>query len=82
MDQHRSQKPDVVERWDAGEMGCGELVIQLRRRLAPLAPGALFELVAKDAGAPEDLPSWCRLTGHALVASYHPFYLIQRRMEH
>ncbi len=70
---------DVVERWDAGEMGCGELVIQLRRRLAPLAPGERFELVACDPGAPEDLPAWCRLTGHELVASKHPVYLIQRR---
>ena len=31
---------EVVERWDAGEMGCGELVVQLRRHLATLAPGA------------------------------------------
>lgn len=70
---------DLVEHWDAGEMGCGELVIQLRRRLAPLAPGTRFELVARDPGAPEDLPSWCRLTGHQLVAAEHPVYLIQRR---
>lgn len=62
-------------------MGCGELVIQLRRRLAAIGPGSLFELVAHDPGAPEDLPSWCRLTGHGLVASEHPQYLIQRRME-
>ncbi|MBW3610652.1 MAG: sulfurtransferase TusA family protein [Actinomycetota bacterium] len=71
----------VVERWDAGEMGCGELVIQLRGRLAALGPAALFELVAHDPGAPEDLPAWCRLTGHRLVAERHPVYLIQRRQE-
>lgn len=76
-----SNDHDVVERWDAGEMGCGELVIQLRRRLAPLAPGSIFELVARDPGAPEDLPSWCRMTGHGLVAAQHPVYLIQRRTE-
>jgi predicted peroxiredoxin len=57
---------------DAGHMGCGELVLQLRGRLADLAPGALFELVAHDQGAPEDLPSWCRLTGHKLVSAEHP----------
>lgn len=70
-----------VARWDAGAIGCGELVIQLRRRLAPLAPGQVFELVAHDPGAPEDLPAWCRLTGHGLVAATHPVYLIQRRTE-
>lgn len=60
-------------------MGCGELVMELRRRLRLLEPGALFELTALDAGAPHDLPAWCRLTGHDLLAAHHPVYLIQRR---
>ncbi|MEO7836612.1 MAG: sulfurtransferase TusA family protein [Acidimicrobiales bacterium] len=72
---------EVVDRWDAGDMGCGELIIELRRRLAPVPPGALFELVARDAGAPEDLPSWCRMTGHELMEAQHPVYLIRRRLE-
>ena len=71
----------VAGRWDAGDLGCGELVIELRRRLGALAPGARFELVARDPGAPEDLPSWCGLTGHRLVSSHHPTYVIQRRSE-
>ena len=50
---------DVAARWDAGALGCGELVIELRGRLARLAPGSLFELVASDPGAPADLPAWC-----------------------
>lgn len=65
--------------WDAGEMGCGELVLELRTRLAPLAPGTIFELTARDPGAPEDLPAWCRLTGHALVRAEPPRYWIRRR---
>jgi len=68
-------------RWDAGHMGCGDLVVELRRRLAPLRPGSLFDLTAHDPGAPEDIPSWCRLTGHELVAHAHPLYTIRRRME-
>ncbi|MDQ6783462.1 MAG: sulfurtransferase TusA family protein [Actinomycetota bacterium] len=72
----------MADRWDAGELGCGELLAQLRPRLARLVPGSLFELVALDPGAPEDLPAWCRLTGHELVRSNHPEYLIKRRMEH
>jgi tRNA 2-thiouridine synthesizing protein A len=46
-----------ADRWDAGHMGCGELVMQLRERLAGLAPGELLELTARDLGAPADLPS-------------------------
>ena len=70
-------KPDAE--WDAAEMGCGEILMQLRIRLQPLQPGQIFKLTARDAGAPEDLPAWCRLTGHRLVFSGHPVYYIQRR---
>ena len=52
--------------WDAGELGCGELVLDLRDRLRA-APGKILRVVALDPGAPEDIPSWCRMTGHTLV---------------
>lgn len=65
--------------WDAGDLGCGELVLQLRFRIEQLEPGALLRLVAVDPGARADLPAWCRLTGHALVAADHPVYLIRRK---
>ena len=65
--------------WDAGDLGCGELVLQLRFRIEQLEPGALLRLVALDPGARADLPAWCRLTGHALVAADHPVYLIRRK---
>jgi len=69
----------ATDRWDAGELGCGELVLELRTRLSLLAPGSLFELVALDPGAPVDLPAWCRMTGHELARAQHPTYLIKRR---
>jgi tRNA 2-thiouridine synthesizing protein A len=65
--------------WDAGDMGCGELVMELRIRLKPLRPGHLLKLTARDPGAPEDLPAWCRLTGHRLTYTHHPIYLIRRK---
>lgn len=70
---------EFADRWDAGELGCGELVIVLRRRVAAIPVGADFELIARDLGAPEDLPSWCRLTGHRLVHAEHPRYVIRRQ---
>ena len=73
--------PAFADEWDAGDLGCGELVIELRLRLRRLAPLAVFRLIARDAGAPADLPAWCRLTGHTLVAANHPEYFIQRRKE-
>ena len=65
--------------WDAGSMGCGELVMELRLRMNDLKPGQLLKLKASDPGAIEDLPAWCRLTRHTLVSANHPEYIIKRR---
>jgi tRNA 2-thiouridine synthesizing protein A len=65
--------------WNAGELACGELVLELRYRLTVMKPGERLELVALDPGAPADIPAWCRMTGHTLVSTQHPVYLIQRK---
>ena len=65
--------------WDAGDLGCGELVLALRGRLEAMRPGQVLKLTALDTGAPADIPAWCRLTGHALVLEQHPVYLIRRK---
>ena len=52
--------------WDAGALGCGELVLELRNRLRAL-PGGILKVVATDPGAPADIPAWCRLTGNELL---------------
>ncbi len=70
---------DASCEWDAGDMGCGELVLQLRTRMRALGPGAVLRLVALDPGAREDLPAWCAMTGHTLVAARHPVYHIRRK---
>lgn len=70
---------DHTAGWDAGDMGCGELVIQLRIRMRELRAGEEFRLIARDPGAREDIPAWCRLTGNELVAADHPAYLIRRK---
>lgn len=67
--------------WDAGDMGCGELVLELRGRVLALPARGVLRLVARDPGAPEDLPAWCRMTGHTLVRAEHPEYWIRRREE-
>lgn len=71
--------PAASSEWDAGDMACGELVLALRVRLAALPPGAEFRLRATDPAAPEDIPAWCRLTGHRLLSAGHPLYLIRRK---
>ena len=51
--------------WDAGDMGCGDLVIRLRMKLRAM-PGKTLKLIAHDAGAPADIPAWCGMTGDIL----------------
>jgi tRNA 2-thiouridine synthesizing protein A len=65
--------------WDAGDLGCGELVLELRQRMDALRPGQLLELNARDPGARADIPAWCRMIGHTLIAEQHPVYLIRRK---
>jgi tRNA 2-thiouridine synthesizing protein A len=65
--------------WDAGDVGCGELVLELRTRLARLQPGQVLQLIARDPGAPADVPAWSRLTGNPLVWARHPVYHIRRK---
>ena len=67
------------DEWDAGLMGCGELLMLLSPRMKAMKPGQVLRLLAHDLGAIEDIPSWCRLTGHKLISAAHPEYCIQRR---
>lgn len=71
----------MEDSWDAGDMGCGELIVILRQRVRALPPGGVLHLIARDPGAVEDLPAWCRLTGHPLRMASHPFYDIERKKE-
>lgn len=70
---------EAVERFDAGDKGCGELALALKARMQRLEPGSLLHLSTTDLGAPEDLPAWCRLTGHRLLRAEAPHYLIARK---
>ena len=65
-------------RWDAGETGCGQLAVGLRDQVQPMRCGALLEVIARNGGAPADVPAWCRMTGHTLISAMHPIYVIRK----
>jgi len=75
------QGPTANAEWNAGDIGCGDLVMELRRRLQSMKPGEVLKVTARDPGAPEDLPAWCRLTGHTLTHWGHSEYWIRRKEE-
>jgi len=71
----------LKQTFDAGEMGCGSLIFKLRMRMRELEPGEQLEVIARDQGARQDLPAWCRMTGHTLVTEDHPVYVIQKKTD-
>ena len=74
----RDTTQDAEARWEAGEIGCGRLVMGLSKALSKLNSGERLELVTLDAGAPIDVPAWCRMTGHQLVSWNRPSYVIRK----
>lgn len=54
--------------FDGGDLDCGNgLLLLIRQHIDPLDPGQLLEIISYEPTVPDDLPSWCRLTGNELV---------------
>ncbi|GAA4332386.1 hypothetical protein GCM10023144_22260 [Pigmentiphaga soli] len=71
---------DAADFWDAGHMGCGELILKLRKHLRSM-PGQVLQLVARDAGAAADIPAYCRMTRNELLRhepETHTFWIRSR----
>lgn len=49
---------------DGGDLGCGELLVLLFRRVRDEPAGTVVAVTTSDAAARIDLPAWCHLTGH------------------
>lgn len=65
--------------YDAGDAGCAfgplnEIAALMRR----MNPGQTLEVRATDPTVAVDLPAWCRLVGHRLIAREGHRYLIER----
>ena len=67
------------EVFDSIDLGCGDFIIDLRAVMGDLEPGTTLMVASADAGAPVEIPAWCRLTGHVLLDTNPPFYLLQKR---
>lgn len=65
--------------WNAGDLACGELVLELLKRVRALPPKAVLKLIATDPAARIDIGAWCRITKNPLVAKSPPVFFIQRK---
>ena len=58
-----------VQRFDAGDLGCGSgLPQEFRRQINALPIGGILETTARDPAAKEDLPALARLLGHEVLS--------------
>jgi tRNA 2-thiouridine synthesizing protein A len=71
--------PEAQATLDGGDRRCGELILALKRTIERLAAGQVLKLICRDPGAREDLPAWCRMTGHRLLwGDGHTFYIARK----
>ncbi len=47
---------------------CPIPVIRTQNTVKKLAPGDLLDVVCTDPGVRHDIPAWCRINGHKVVA--------------
>lgn len=64
--------------FDGGETGCGELLLDLLVFMKRQPANTTIRVRALDPGAPLEIPAWCRLTRHELIAAQHPLYTIHK----
>lgn len=76
---HR-QPPDwhFDSEFEGSELGCGVLLLDLQAHFRRLPAGSRVRVLTLDAGAPRELPAWCRLTKNHFLESAPPFYLLSK----
>lgn len=59
----------VKSKLDARGLLCPLPVIRTQDEIKTLAVGDVLEVVATDPGVLHDIPAWCRVHGHRLLAT-------------
>ncbi len=81
---HPNAIEGVPEDWqcefthDGGDLACGQLLLDLHLRFKEIEPGSRVAIRSVDAGAPVEIPAWCRVLRHELLDQAHPYYLVLR----
>jgi tRNA 2-thiouridine synthesizing protein A len=57
---------------DAGQAGCGELLVLIFEQFKTMQPGQVLRVVGYDPGAWVDIPAWCRMTKNTLLHIEYP----------
>ncbi|MCY0876035.1 MAG: sulfurtransferase TusA family protein [Firmicutes bacterium] len=68
---------------DGGDLDCGSgLLLIIKKAMDPIREGGILEIRSREPSVEQDLPAWCRMVGHSLVAvsphETHTSYLVQK----
>ncbi|MEO1000192.1 MAG: sulfurtransferase TusA family protein [Pseudomonadota bacterium] len=63
-----TETPDIALEIDAIGLLCPLPVLRTRKRMQPLAPGAVVRLLADDPAALVDVPHYCAEAGHEILS--------------
>lgn len=72
---------------DGGDLDCGSgLLLIIRTAMQPLPPGGVLLVKSRERSVAEDLPAWCRMVGHGLVAERpadggYRHYFLQKKID-
>jgi tRNA 2-thiouridine synthesizing protein A len=58
---------EITQTIDARGLSCPMPIVKTAQAVKPLAPGAIVELLATDAGSIKDVAAWCKATGNELI---------------
>ena len=73
---------------DAGDEGCGDLVMLVMKAMQPLAAGQILAVRATDPAAVIDIPAGAALTGHETSerpskhSEFHTIIFVKRTINH
>jgi tRNA 2-thiouridine synthesizing protein A len=58
---------EIAQRVDARGLSCPMPIVKTAQAMKTVAPGALVEVLATDAGSVKDFAAWAKTTGNELV---------------
>lgn len=65
---------------DLGDAGCSVGgTLQARKLIETLAAGQVLEIRSTDPATADDVPAWCRLTGHEYLGADGPQHFVRKR---
>jgi tRNA 2-thiouridine synthesizing protein A len=69
---------------DARSMACPGPLLEAKKAIASVSVGQVLEIQSGDKGSQEDIPAWCKKTGHEYLgylqrAGYDSLFVLRKK---